>query len=135
MKPDVMEGIKHRVRSTKVKTVYNECDPVDGPLTRKHVENTKYRQAKKEQPAGGRRGNFADHIMSVENMLHTNPFVQLVLQAKEKVPCIILYTEEQLQDIRRFCCSSPHGQTTVLGFAKTWATSIGFGGFARFRWV
>ena len=32
MKPEVMEGIKHRVRSTKVKTVYDECDPVDGPL-------------------------------------------------------------------------------------------------------
>jgi len=58
--------------------------------------------------------------MSVENMLHTNPFVQLVMQAKDKVLCIILYTEEQLQDIRRLCCSSPHGQTTVLGFDKTY---------------
>jgi len=47
MKPEIMEGIKHRVRSTKVKTVYDECDPVDGPLTRKHVENAKYRRAKK----------------------------------------------------------------------------------------
>ena len=114
MKPEVMEGIKHRVRSTKVKTVYDECDPVDRPLTRKHVKNAKYRQAKKQRPAGGRRGNFADHIMSVENMLHANPFVQLVMQAKEKVPCIILYTEEQLQNIRRFCCSSPHGQLPCL---------------------
>jgi len=87
---------------------------------RKQVDNAKYRQAKKERKGSGRRGNFADHVQSVEDMLQTNPFVQLVLQAKDKVPCVILHTDEQLQDIWRLCCSSPHGKSTVLGFDKTY---------------
>ena len=30
-----------------------------------------------------------------------------------------MYIDEQLQDIRRFCCSAPIGETTVLGVDKT----------------
>ena len=59
-------------------------------------------------------------MIAVEELLHTHPFVRLVMQAKDKVPCVVLYTDEQLQDIRRLCCTAPHGQTTVLGFDKTY---------------
>jgi len=59
-------------------------------------------------------------VIAVEELLHTHPFVRLVMQAKDKVPCVVLYTDEQLQDIRRLCCTAPHGQTTVLGFDKTY---------------
>ena len=30
-----------------------------------------------------------------------------------------LYTEQQIESVCSFCCSSPHGKTTVLGFDKT----------------
>ena len=30
-----------------------------------------------------------------------------------------MYIDKQLQDIRRFCCSAPIGETTVLGVDKT----------------
>jgi len=42
IKPTVMEDIKEHVRCNKVKTVYDACDPVDGPASRKTVENAKY---------------------------------------------------------------------------------------------
>ena len=42
IKPTVMDEIKERVCCNKVKTVYDACDPVDGPASRKTVENAKY---------------------------------------------------------------------------------------------
>ena len=89
----------------------------DAPRSRKQVENAKYREKKGEKK--GDSPNFADHMTSVENMVQTHPFVQLVSHSKGKVPCVILYTEDQIKDLGRFCCSHPNSKTTVLGFDKT----------------
>lgn len=32
---------------------------------------------------------------------------------------MILYTDEQIQDVRRFCCGAPLAESTVLGVDKT----------------
>ena len=47
-------------------------------------------------------------------------FIQLIVRRGNKVPCIILYTKEQLYDIKRFCCGDPTVETTVLGTDKTY---------------
>ena len=52
-------------------------------------------------------------------MVKTHEIVQKVKIGKDKVPSIILYTENQLQDIKRLCCSSPLAHSTALGVDKT----------------
>ena len=105
--------------SKKPRKVFNDADVIDGPRNIKQVYDTKYRAKQRERPAGVHRGNFADQIVEVENMADTHPFVQHVGKTKNKVPTIILFTTEQLEDLKRCCCSGPNALTTVLGFDKT----------------
>ena len=49
----------------------------------------------------------------------THEFIQQLSISKDKVPTIILFTEEQIMDVKCFCCSGPAAHTTVLGFDKT----------------
>ena len=35
------------------------------------------------------------------------------------MPAAVLYNDDQMKDILRFCCNSPMAKTTVLGFDKT----------------
>ena len=118
MKPAVLKTIKEKVTKMKPTEIYNECDIIDGPRNRKQIYNAKYRQQTKDNP-GVSRGNFADHIKGAEDLVNTCPFVQSVNHVKNKIPSCILYTDEQIEDIKRFCCSAPFSQTTVLSFDKT----------------
>ena len=42
-----------------------------------------------------------------------------MVRAAGKSPCIILFTKEQIFDLKRFCCSGPATTSTVLGVDKT----------------
>ena len=118
IKPTVLETIKEKVKTMKPKKIYNECDVIDGPRNKKQLYNAKYLEQKKDHPTSAR-GNFADHIIGAENLVNTSPFVQTVSHFKNKIASCILYLDEQIDDIKRFCCSAPHSQTTVLSFDKT----------------
>ena len=64
-----------------------------------------------------------DQLVTVEELQSSSlsQFIQLVVRAAGKVPCIILYTKEQIFDLKRFCCSGPATKSTVLGVDKTLA--------------
>ena len=60
--------------------------------------------------------NVADQILVVENMVSQNhPFVRTIIRDKNKTPCIILYTDEQIEDLKNICCNGD----AVLGVDKT----------------
>jgi len=44
-----------------------------------------------------------------------HPFVRQVLHDHGKSPSIVMYTDEQMKDLKKLCCSG----RTVLGFDKT----------------
>ena len=88
-----------------------------------HVSWTEKRPASrrpaKQRPAGQEpevyienrhRGNTADHIQVIEHFEEepdSHPFARCVIRGHQQIPAIIMYIDEQLQDIRRFCCSAP----------------------------
>lgn len=119
LRPEVMERMKADLKSAKPAKVFLEADIIDGPIKMKQVHNAKYRDKKKTQPQGTQRGNLADHVQHVENLAHTHPFIQQVSHSKEKVPKVILYTQEQIEDIKRSCCPDSNGLASVMGFDKT----------------
>ncbi|GFO35735.1 hypothetical protein PoB_006224000 [Plakobranchus ocellatus] len=63
--------------------------------------------------------SFADQITGVKNLQNSLPFVKAVVRQHAKVPCIILYDDQQMQDILRFCCPPVTCRSTVLSFDKT----------------
>ena len=47
-------------------------------------------------------------------------FVRSVHFSANKIPTVVLYTEDQVKDVTRFCCSWPLARSTVFGFDKTY---------------
>ena len=85
------------------------------------MKNAQYRMKTTNELKITKNGNFADQITAVEELQNSNTeFIQMIIRKPQKVPCIILYTENQIIDIVRFCCSRPTAESTVLGIDKTY---------------
>ncbi|KAL3841665.1 hypothetical protein ACJMK2_019779 [Sinanodonta woodiana] len=72
---------------------------------------------KKRQPAEDvYNGNLADHILNVESKIYSQHHLNRVVRHVDSGPPIILYTDAQIQNIKRLCCTM---DGTVLGVDKT----------------
>ena len=119
----VMVEMGELLKSNKPQHVYNKLtakhDDLSGPANIEQVYNKQRRDRVKERKESGyigNRNNFADHIKEIENRVTGNhPFIRSVVRQGGKAPSIILYTDEQINDLKTLCCT---GQT-VLGFDKT----------------
>ena len=83
------------------------------------MENKRYNNARKRRKHEEKRGNFADHVQQLEESPDNHPFARRVLRGYQQIPSAILYTDRQIDDIRRFCCSASVAETTILGVDKT----------------
>ena len=104
--------------STQPKLVFNklllESDNIlDEPRNLRQIHNKKYADKKKNNHVSSQ--NFADQLQYVTSHINEHPFVQQVMYLKDVTPCIVLYTPEQIQDIKTLCCSG----RTCLSFDKT----------------
>jgi hypothetical protein len=118
--PDyVLEDLGEMVKSDKPKKVYDKMkskyDEVTRPRSLKQVNDKKHAMLKKERPTALTK-NVADQIKVLENKVSDNDkFVRCSVRSGGKTPCLILYTDDQIADIKKFCCSGH----TVLGIDKT----------------
>ncbi|CAG2213397.1 unnamed protein product [Mytilus edulis] len=104
--------------------VYNKLtlkhDELSGPTSRRQVHDKKYRDKKNQRKNDcGQymsRGNIADHINEIDKKLsEQDSIVKSIIRDHGKAPCLIMYTEQQLEDIKTLCCS---GQS-IVGIDKT----------------
>ena len=77
-----------------------------------HVEKNKNREKRQY------RQNVADEIQILLSHIHMNPFIQEIIQMKGKRPSIILYLEDNLEDIKRFCTPTAKNPS-MLGIDRT----------------
>jgi hypothetical protein len=119
MHPKEMSRIKEALQHKRPGEVYHDSDPINGPRNKRQVYNAKARVGQSQS----NKANFSDQIFAVEELQATMPYVRLVLKQHGKVPCVILYTLEQISDIKRFCCAPVTAQSTVLGVDKTFNLS------------
>ena len=116
----VMVEMGELLKTNKPQHVYNKLaakhDELSGPANLQQVYMKKHRDKVKECEESGysyNKNNFADHIKEIENRVTANhPFIRSVIWQGGKAPSIILYTDEQINDLKTLCCT---GQT-VLGF-------------------
>ena len=121
--------MKESVKATVPRQVYQDmrlskiacADLTATPRNIKQVENARYLTNKTSDRSYGNLSSFADHVVYLENMAKSEDFfVRRVITGPGRVPSVICYTNEQLADIRRFCCAGPAAQNTVLGIDKTY---------------
>ena len=117
MYPPVMQKLKSETKFKKASEIYSSCDFFEGPTNIRQIYNAKARA--KQGPQDVHKATFANEVAAVEELQHSMPFLQLILRQRQKVPCIVLYTQDQLQDLKRFCCPPMSGHSTVLGIDKT----------------
>ncbi|GFO24874.1 hypothetical protein PoB_005137900 [Plakobranchus ocellatus] len=118
MHPKEMQNAKSDTKFKKAGDIYLSGDSFEGPTNKRQIYNAKAR-AKHQGQEHAHKANFADEVAAVEELQHTMSFVRLIIRQSQKSPCIILYTEDQLNDVKRFCCPPLSGDSTVLGIDKT----------------
>jgi len=120
----VMQEMSDMLKFNKPQHVYNKLsskfDELSGPTSKRQVYDKNYNDKRTDlKSATGRttkRQNIADHINELDRLLaDETSIVKSIIRDQGKPPCIILYTKEQLDDIKTLCCS---GQS-LLGVDKT----------------
>ena len=115
---EVLDEMVELLKTQKPSTVYNtlkrKYDEVSRPTNLQQVRNKKRRVKKESNTSNG--NNVADQVQVLENMVANNHnFVRTIIRDKNKTPTIILYNDDQIQDLKNICCT---GQS-VLGIDKT----------------
>jgi len=122
--PTVLDKVGKQVQHAVPKDVYNDllqCDePGDAPRNTQSVCNKKqYEKSKGSREDDGPRYkvNFADEILHVVALTQRDEFVHGVHVAGVRVPCILLFTDRQLREVKTFCFDKKNG--SILAVDKT----------------
>jgi hypothetical protein len=116
--------INDRVTNAPPRNIYCDMvleDSIDAPWNLKRVQNIKQTNAHKQRaPDHANRKNNADDVQTIMNMMNNHPFIQEIVQTKGKPPMVILYTEEQIKDVKKFCviCKDT-SMNSILGMDRT----------------
>ncbi|KAK3104132.1 hypothetical protein FSP39_024650 [Pinctada imbricata] len=121
---DVMDEMTNLLKTDKPMDVYNKLtckyDELSGPSSKRQVYDKKQTDRKRERRNNDdrqyNRWNIADHIREIDYLVaEGDSIVKSIVRDQGKAPCLILYSDEQISDIKTLCCS---GQT-ILGIDKT----------------
>ena len=112
--PDVLDAVKDKCeKQTKMKPsqIYseltaNEADESACPRNLKQVQNVSV-QLMSNLIASNNHGtnNLADKMKTLCSQVAQNEFVRHVSFTSGHAPCVVLFTDEQLNDVKRFCGS------------------------------
>ena len=116
----VKSDIKDKVKNDQPRNVYSEMvlnNSMEAPRDLKQVQNFKQANTKQKRVHTANRKNTADDVQTLINMMNDNPYIQEIIQMKGKPPMVILYTDDQLKDVKNFCIG--HGSKSILGVDRT----------------
>lgn len=92
-------------------------DNVSAPKTMRQVQDKIYRENNKNKHTNHTsRRNIADDVLDVMSEIHTNPYIQEVTLTKDKQPTVIIYSDEQLMNMKTNC-NGDNG--SILGVDRT----------------
>ena len=104
-----MDKIKDLAKSTKLRVAYNklvtEVDISEAPKDLQQIRNKKYYEKKKtnsETTKGAK--NLADQLQIISSMSIDEPSIRMV--KTDKNFGVVIFSENQINDVQRFCCSA-----------------------------
>ena len=131
-RPEVLATIKEKCTTTKQKPnqtytamSLKAADEFTCPRNLKQVQNVSA-SVNGELVSNQKRGtnNLADEMQSLCSLVTAGDFVRSVCFTSEHAPCVIMYTDEQLSDVKRFCGSdAPDNIRSVLCVDRTFNVS------------
>jgi len=140
-RPCVLEGIADACKTNKDKPrkIYQaqqlaDVDEDFRPRNKKQVENVAGRLMTADRPKSS--SNLADELQTLFSRLsHENEdFVQAVSCLLRKAPSVVLYTQQQIDDITTFCCRDvPENVKSVFSVDRTFNLSSLFVTVTVFR--
>ena len=116
---ETREKLASRLRNANPRDGYKDVvlNDILGVRNIKQVQNTKQKQ-ERERRGGSTRKNVADDMQTLISSMHSHGFIKDIAQSRNKPPCVIAYTDEQLLDIDKFC-STDASRPSVLGVDRT----------------
>jgi len=130
--PHVQAKIREQCLKTKnkPKAIYTNMtvtanDESTCPRNVKQVQNVSAKVTA-ELIADKKKGtnNLADEMLTLCTNIAGNEFVQNVSISAHHAPCVVLYTKQQLFDLKRFCgADAPANMRSVLGVDRTFNVS------------
>ena len=117
--PETMKQIATLTKYQTPREIYNELtkeDSFNGPKDFKQCQNVAQSERNKQKTSTGNKNNFADELLECMELVDSNPFVQQVYKSKGNLPNFILYTDEQIDDVKYFIS---HQGNIVLGVDRT----------------
>ena len=103
-------------KATEVVSNMADDDSFVVPKSGRQLQDKIYRENAKKIPQRVPGNNIADEILTIIGELHDNPFVQSITMTKGKQPIIILYTEDQILDLKKNCLGE---DGSVIGIDRT----------------
>ncbi|KAK3101791.1 hypothetical protein FSP39_006376 [Pinctada imbricata] len=105
---NVMEEMSTLLKQKTPLEVYNDLtikhDELSGPKNKQQVRDKKKNDKKKTKTHIGK--NIADHMAEIDNLVTQNDsIVKSVIRSQGKSPCLILYNDEQIKDLKNICCT------------------------------
>jgi len=113
----VGELARNGQRPTDIYNVVANADDVYG-ISSRHQISQKKRYDRLKSSGAAVSTNFGDQILHIESLVGRSDFVRAVMHLGGRVPSIVLYTDQQIKDIRQFCIE--HDNPVVLGVDKTY---------------
>ena len=130
--PEVMQSIRQQCLSGNVKPshihtrmVVGSDDDTTCPRNLKQVQNVSV-AVNAQLIDSKQRGtsNLADEVMTLCSQVAESKFVRHVTFMSEHAPCVVVYTNEQLSDVKRVCgANAPDNVRSVLCVDRTFNVS------------
>ena len=134
-KPSVIAAVDTNLKSRKrPHDVYSEVtadNPEKGPRNMQQVYNRKKKI--KDQSASQPKRNLADDVQTVLSKVQEQKFVRSAVVAGNKPPTVIVYTDQQLADVKRFCTGRQ--KRCILGIDRTFNLGKCFVTVTTFKYV
>ena len=112
----VMQEAEELPKQNKPKMVFEDLKQKYNEVTRptglQQLRDKKHYEKNKNKPAQFRETNVADNIQMLDNLVtRDHPYIRSVIRTNNQTPGVILYSNEQIDDLKNLCCSGK----TILG--------------------
>ena len=111
--PQLMEEIEKQVLLKPNKNVYDELlqkaeNAFEGPRNLRQIHNKKYTARHRltddgERKAHGKNSAYGYELLQVISITQYDDFVRKIIHSKNNCASIILFTDQQIEDIPKFC--------------------------------